>query len=379
LTAPAARERGDVAFREAFTHAAIGMAIVSLEGRWLRVNDALCRMMECTEADFLRTTFQEITHPDDLETDLEYARRLVAGEITHYHMEKRYVRRDGTVLPILLSVALVREPDGTPAHFVAQVQDLTSQRRLVAERLAAERRVAELERQASMNLIAGAIAHDFNNLLASIIGFTTLAREHTVPGSVVARSLDEIDAASQAAAELAQQMLAYAGSSMYNVAEVDVASAIHNATEQALGVHRAARIEVDALSGLPAAAGDAAQIQQALLNILLNACEAARETEGGVRVGATASADGASIQIRISDTGGGIDPAVQPRIFDPFFTTKFIGRGLGLSAALGIVRAHHGTIDVDSTVGVGTRVTVTIPALIMPGPCQPPAPSASLR
>ena len=354
-------KRGDAAFREAFAHAAIGMTLTSLDGRYLLVNEALCRMIGYSEAELLATTFQAITHPDDLETDLEYVRRLVAGEITHYHMEKRYVRRDGGFLPVLLSVALVREPDGRPAHFVSQVQDLTSRRRLEAERLAAERRVAELERQASMNLIAGSIAHDFNNRLASVIGFTALAREHAVPGSVLVRCLEEIDRASQGAAELAQQMLAYAGSGKYVVNDVDVASAVRHAAQQALVVYPETRLEVDPLGRLPAVAGDAAQIQRALVNILLNACEAARETGGLVRIGATAPAGAAVLEIRVSDTGTGIDPGVQPRIFDPFFTTKFIGRGLGLSAALGIVKAHHGTIDVDSAVGVGTRMTVVLP------------------
>jgi two-component system cell cycle sensor histidine kinase/response regulator CckA len=353
--------RGDAAFREAFAHAAIGMTLTSLDGHYLRVNDALCRMMGYTEAELLSTTFQAITHPDDLETDLEYVRRLVAGKITHYHLEKRYVRRDGSPLPVLLSVALVREPDGTPAHFVSQVQDLTSQRRLESERLAAERRVAELERQASMNLIAGSIAHDFNNRLASVIGFTTLAREHAAPGSVVSRCLEEIDRASQGAADLAQQMLAYAGSGKFVVHDVDIAAIVRQAAQQALVVYPETRLEVESLGPVPPVAGDAAQIQQALLNMLLNACEAVRETGGLVRIGADVLPDGGAVQIRVTDTGTGIDPALQPRIFDPFFTTKFIGRGLGLSAALGIVRAHHGSIDVDSTLGVGTRMTVVIP------------------
>jgi two-component system, cell cycle sensor histidine kinase and response regulator CckA len=351
----------DAAFREAFAHAAIGMTLTSLDGRYLLVNEALCRMMGYTEAELLGTTFQAITHPDDLETDLEYVRRLVAGQITHYHMEKRYVRRDGSLLPVLLSVALVRNPDGTPAHFVSQVQDLTSQRWLEAERLAAERRVAELERQASMNLIAGSIAHDFNNRLASVIGFTTLAREHAMSGSVISRCLEEIERASQGAAELAQQMLAYTGSGKYVVDDVDIAAVVRQAAQQALIGYPETRLEVVSLGVLPRVEGDAAQLQQALLNMLLNACEAVRETGGLVRIEADVLPDAGSVRIRVTDTGTGIDPAVQPRIFDPFFTTKFIGRGLGLSAALGIVRAHHGSIDVDSTPGVGTRMTVIIP------------------
>jgi PAS domain S-box-containing protein len=356
------REAWDQAFREAFEHAAIGMTLTSLDGRYLRVNQALCRMMDYTEAELLATTFQAITHPDDLETDLDYVRRLLAGEVTHYHMEKRYVRRDGSVLPVLLSVALVREPAGRPLHFVSQVQDLTSQRRLEAERLGAQRRVAELERQASMNLIAGSIAHDFNNLLASVIGFTALAREHVPAESVAAGCLDEIERASQAAADLVHQMLAYSGSGNYVVGDVDLPAALRQAAQQALVAHPDTRIDVDAPGPLPPIAGDRSQIQQAVVNVLLNACEAVRETRGAVRVSAAGADAGRAVRIEIADAGVGIDPAIQPRIFDPFFTTKFFGRGLGLSAALGIVRAHHGTIAVDSAPGRGTRITLEIPA-----------------
>jgi PAS domain S-box-containing protein len=356
--------RGNADFREAFTHAAIGMTLTSLDGRYLRVNNALCRMMGYTEAELLATSFQAITHPDDLETDLEYVRRLVAREITHYHMEKRYVRRDGSLLPVLLSVALVRESDGEPSHFVSQVQDLTSQRRLETERLAAERRVAELERQASMNLIAGSIAHDFNNRLASVLGFATLGREHAPAGSVVSRCLEEIARASQGAAELAQQMLAYSGSGNYVVATVDVAATLRQAVHQTMLLAPDTRVEIDPVPLLPPIKADAAQIQQALANIVLNACEAVRDTRGLVRVGARVAPDAAAVEIRISDTGGGIDPAVRSRIFDPFFTTKFLGRGLGLSAALGIVKAHHGAIEIDSTPGAGTLVKVVVPALV---------------
>jgi signal transduction histidine kinase len=292
-------------------------------------------------------------------------------------MEKRYVRRDGSVLPALLSVALVRDADGTPVHFVSQVQDLTSQRRLESERLAAERRVAELERQASMNLIAGSIAHDFNNILASVIGFTSLAREHLVGNTVVAGCLVEIERASQQAAELTLQMLAYAGSGTYSVDAVDVAATIREAVQQARAGHPQTRIELEAVDALPPIAGDAAQVQQALVNILVNACEAVRDTRGAVRVAATASRGGTAVRIDVLDAGVGIEQSIQARIFDPFFTTKFIGRGLGLSAALGIVRSHRGTIEVDSAPGRGTRISVEIPASRAPRPDAGDAPDAS--
>jgi PAS domain S-box-containing protein len=294
VTQPA---RGDAAFREAFAHAAIGMSLVTLDGRYVQVNESFCRMIGYTEAELLATDFQHITHPEDLENDLDHVRRLLTGEVTHYHMEKRYVRKNGSVLPILLSVAVVRETDGTPMHFVAQMQDLTSRHQLEAERLAAERRVAELERQASMNLIAGSIAHDFNNLLASVIGFTALARDHVAPASPLGRYLDEIESASQEAARLSQQMLAYSGSAKYEQREVDVAATVRRAAQRVLAQFPDTRLESDSALELPSVVGDEVQLQQALVNVLANACEAVHDSNGTVRIGAKALPDRRAVQI----------------------------------------------------------------------------------
>jgi PAS domain S-box-containing protein len=128
-------------FRSAFGFAAIGMALVSLEGRWLRVNRALCAIVGYSERELLNLTFQDITHPDDLARDLEYVRRLLAGEIPTYQMEKRYLHKQGNVIWVLLSVSLVRAEDGSFVHFIAQIQDITT------------RKTAELELERSRTFL----------------------------------------------------------------------------------------------------------------------------------------------------------------------------------------------------------------------------------
>ena len=112
-------------FRGAFENSAIGMALVGLDGRWLRVNPALCALVGRTEAELLACTFQDITHPEDLDADLAQLRALLAGEVTHYQMEKRYFHRDGHIVRILLAVTLVRDAAGAPVHFVSQIEDIT--------------------------------------------------------------------------------------------------------------------------------------------------------------------------------------------------------------------------------------------------------------
>ncbi len=122
-----ARETEEL-LRAAFDDAAVGMALAGLDGRFLRVNDALCRIMGFTHAELLARTFQDITHPDDLGADLELMRRLMAGELPRYEMEKRYVHKQGFLVSVQLNVSMVRDHRGQPLRFVAQVQDITSRR-----------------------------------------------------------------------------------------------------------------------------------------------------------------------------------------------------------------------------------------------------------
>ncbi|MBI5034186.1 MAG: PAS domain S-box protein [Chloroflexi bacterium] len=130
------RKRAEEALRQseerfsgAFEHAAIGMALVSPEGCFLKVNDALCQLTGYSETELLAKTFQDITHPEDLETDLSYARQLLAGKIHSYQMEKRYFHKSGQIVWIQLSGSLVRDARGDPVHFIAQIQDITARKR----------------------------------------------------------------------------------------------------------------------------------------------------------------------------------------------------------------------------------------------------------
>jgi PAS domain S-box-containing protein len=131
------------AFRSAFEHAAIGKALVRPDGRFLKVNRSLCRIVGYSEAELLATDFQTITHPDDLEADVALAGQAFRGEIDHYHMEKRYFHKQGNIIWILLSVTVVFDDQRTPLYAIAQIQDITA--RKAAEQQAA-RRLRQLER-----------------------------------------------------------------------------------------------------------------------------------------------------------------------------------------------------------------------------------------
>ena len=115
-------------FRNAMQFAPIGMALVSPEGQWLQVNQAICELVGYEESELLTLTFQDITHPDDLGTDLAFVHALLAGEIPSYTMQKRYFHRSGTVVWVQLSVSLVRDEDGAPVHFISQIQDISAEK-----------------------------------------------------------------------------------------------------------------------------------------------------------------------------------------------------------------------------------------------------------
>src|SRR5262249_26176838 len=157
-------------FSSAFTHATIGKAIVALDGSWLRVNAALCGMLGYSEEELLGLSFQEVTHSADLDADLTLVRDLLAGDIETYQLEKRYLRKDGTSLPALLSVSLGRDSSGGPLRFISEIVDWTNE----IHRRALEQELSERRRADALNVMAGGLAHDFNNQLVAILGRATL-------------------------------------------------------------------------------------------------------------------------------------------------------------------------------------------------------------
>lgn len=147
LQARAEARLAEEKFAGAFTSAALGMALVSLEGRWLDVNEALCRIMGYSRSELLQVDFQRLTHPDDLDADLAMVQGLLRGERAHYHLEKRYIGREGNVIRTRLSVSLVRSERGDPLHFVSQIQDVTAQH-------ASEQRLLQAEQRSRITLDA---------------------------------------------------------------------------------------------------------------------------------------------------------------------------------------------------------------------------------
>ena len=247
--------------------------------------------------------------------------------------------------------------------------DLTDLRRSEA----ALRQAQKLE---SMGLLAGGIAHDFNNLLTAIQGNLDLALE--APAEKVRPRLEAAQLALDRATVLTRQLLVYSGRMPVKREALDLAAmAREMATLLEVSLPKGVRLEMDLPPELPAIIGDRAQLQQAIMNLVTNAADAIGPRRGFIHLRLRAeglteetlrtwphrpAAPGPHLLLSVSDDGEGMDASVQARIFDPFFSTKEQGRGLGLSALLGILRAHQAGLHLRSAPGEGSTFTLAFPA-----------------
>jgi two-component system, cell cycle sensor histidine kinase and response regulator CckA len=262
-------------------------------------------------------------------------------------------------------VHLYPSGDGISIYF----SDITERKRL-EERL---RNTAKLE---SLGILAGGLAHDFNNLLVAVMGYSSLILGQMEEGSAAWRWAREVLDAAESAARLTRQMLAYAGKGLFVGERVDLSRLVEAMGGRLRALAAKADIDVDLAEDLPPVISDAAQIEQLILNLVANAVEASApggrisvatrvaevdEAELRDAAGASGLRAGRYVVLEVRDSGCGMDDETRARIFDPFYTTKFIGRGLGLAAALGIARAHQGGILVRSAPGKGSTFLVIFP------------------
>jgi signal transduction histidine kinase len=214
----------------------------------------------------------------------------------------------------------------------------------------------------SLGVLAGGVAHDFNNLLVGIMGNISLALDILPESTPVRAMLEDAVIASERAALLTRQLLAYAGRGDVKLEMLDISSLVRD-TRQLIRAKIPSYVVLKLFldDRLPAVTGDFAQIQQVVMNLVINAAEAFDPAKPG-QVRVYTSLDDSNVCIKVEDEGCGMSEETISRIFEPFFTTKFTGRGLGLAAAQGIVRSHKGVLEVKSDVGQGTTFTILLPA-----------------
>jgi two-component system, cell cycle sensor histidine kinase and response regulator CckA len=265
------------------------------------------------------------------------------------------VEVDSGAKRLSLTVDPMFDESGAPGGAVNIVSDITEKRRL-------EEQFQESQKFETIGTLAAGVAHDFNNLLTSVMGNASLVSAELPEDSSHREKLLDILKASQRAADLTKQLLAYSGKGRHFMQKVELstlARRIQGLIESA--IPKKVELRLDLAAGLPRIDADANQVQQLILNLVSNAAEAIGEEKGCIAVRTAAETAGA-VYLEVSDTGCGMDAETRGRIFDPFFTTKFTGRGLGLAAVAGIVRGHKAEIKVTSAVGEGSTFRVTFPS-----------------
>ena len=344
------------------------------EGRLIFVSDSTCQLHGYSREEMLGLTLFDIDPALTSEGwSTNWKRMKGEGPFT---FETANRAKDGTIFPVEVTVNYL-EFNGREYN-CAFVRDISERMRAEEERLQLERRLQQSQRLESLGVLAGGIAHDFNNILMSVLGNAELALTDLSPASPARGNLLEITASSRRAADLCRQMLAYSGCGHLVAEAIDLRALI----EDMLGflqstISKKALLNLNLCKNLPPMQGDASQISQVVMNLVLNASEAIGERSGVITIstGTTQCSGkylagtygdenlpaGLYLTLEVSDTGIGMDKATQERIFEPFFTTKFSGRGLGLSAVLGIVRGHKGALRLYSEPGKGTTFKILFP------------------
>ncbi len=380
-------------FRSIFEQAAVGIIHVDSNGQFLKVNKRFCEITGYTEQELLGSTFKDITHPDDLNMQIQARKRVLDGETASYRIEKRYIRKDGKIIWAILTVALIRKPCGEPDYFVSVTEDITERKKM-------EEVILQTEKLRALGVITSGVAHDFNNTLAIISGNTQLLQESLRDDKESADRLSTIRKAANDGAEIVRRMRKFMATEkdISEFISVNIKDVIEQSVEftmprwRNMAVAEGIKYDIDmkGVKEVPAIPGNPSELREVLINIINNALDVM--PEGGTITVATrcvrpsASAEstelgaesnkanatepqtqnyelkGGFVEITFTDTGTGMTEEVKEKIFDPFFTTKRAkGSGLGMSVSYGIIKSHDGNIEVESEDGAGSTFTLTLP------------------
>jgi PAS domain S-box-containing protein len=349
------------------------------EGRLLYVNDALCALVGYDREELLSMRIADISPMLSGEGWKEsWANLREKGIVT---VPSTYRKKDGALVPVEVTAGFLEF--GLREYCCAAVRDVRERQQAEDEAKLLQAQLLQAQKMEALGLLAGGVAHDFNNLLQGILGYASLLREKAMTMEEVARAAEVIQESADRASRLTGQLLGFARKGKNRVVPLDlnglvlgVTSILERTLNPKIAIHHD-------LSGEPVGTmGDPSQVEQVIMNLVVNACDAMPQG-GDLRI-RTAEAElgeefcrlhpgsrpGRHSVVAVSDTGTGIPKEHLERIFDPFFTTKEQGKGtgLGLSMVFGIVKNHGGYIDVTSREGEGTAFTVYFPWTRPPRP-----------
>ena len=350
---------------------------IDLEGNLTFFNDPLSKMLGYTPEEMLGKNTREFTSPATMrKMDQIYDQILKTGEPirgTGYDA----VGKDGGGIALELAASLIRDPQGDPIGFRGVLRDVSERKDAEAQKRALELQVQQAQKMESIGTLAGGIAHDFNNILMGIQGNASLMLLKTDSSHAFYEKLKNIEAYVENGTELTKQLLGFARRGKYHSIASDINSIIDKSASMFGRTKKEIRIHKDLMPDIYTVEVDRGQIEQALLNLYVNAWQAMPEggdlylkTENVIldadfeNIQPYKVETGKYVKISVSDTGSGFDDETKKRIFEPFFTTKEMGRGtgLGLASVYGIIKGHGGYINVHSQKDQGTTFAIYLPA-----------------
>jgi PAS domain S-box-containing protein len=380
-------------FRQTFDEAPIGKAFLAPDGRFLRVNRALCEIFGYADTDMLLGDFTMMCDAEHRRESLQDLFPRLANEQPAQRLEWSCHRRDGQEIWIHVHMAVAKDSHGLAATYICQVQDVTARRKAEQARGRLEAKLNQAQKIQALGSLAGGVAHEFNNLLGAVIGFTELADAELGADHPAHAKLAEVLKAAMRAKEVVQQILTFSRREEPLRELLPLPEIVGEAVRLIRAtIPRTVEICVDLGSESPAILGNSTQIHQVLMNLCTNAWHAMDDTGGRIVIsqkvvtldreaGARLSiASGTYSVLSVVDNGHGMDAGTQARLFEPFFTTKSPGKGtgLGLSVVHGIVHAHEGAVDVESELGKGTAVHLYLPVRTTEPAKKPPVEQSKL-
>jgi PAS domain S-box-containing protein len=290
-------------------------------------------------------------------------------------MEINVMCRDGSVRTFICSTTSLG--DNFAGTYLVIFYDITDRKKVEEEKLVLEQQFQQAQKMESLGVLAGGIAHDFNNILAIIMGYCSLVK---MDSTHVENHIPHIEKAAERAAGLCRQMLAYAGKAQATMTPFDLWLLADEMVDMlSATISKNVVIKLAPHAAVPFINGDTNQIRQIVMNLIINASEACGEEQGEIHISlaqrivsvghsdkdyfGTTIPSGTYICLEVTDNGCGMDAETKRKIFEPFYTTKFTGRGLGMSAVLGIIKTHNGAMQLVSQEGKGSTFTVYLPAL----------------
>ena len=351
-----------------YEHSPVGMALIDADGAIHAANPAFRAMLGYTLDEIQACTLQRVTPVEDRAATQERVRRLMAGEVSEYHVLRRFQRRDGALVWARTSVALLPATDDAQSRLIVVAEDITVQKRAEQALAQAQAELVQVSRVSTLGELAASIAHEVNQPLAAIVTNGQASRrwlEAQPPNESEAKAaVDRIIRDAHRAGDVIHRIRHFVQRRAVQHSLLDVDEVVRDVVDLVHGEAQARRVRIqhDTAADAPRVLADRVQIQQVILNLVMNGLEAMGRSHRGCRrltVGARRVDDG--LRVDVQDCGVGIDPAVQGTLFEAFQTTKADGMGMGLAISRSIVEAHGGRLWVQANEGPGVTFSFSLP------------------